>query len=38
MVFGFEMAVRYENNKRSGADLVNILVIMVSLMGENDFR
>lgn len=37
MVFGFEMAVRYEN-KSSGADPVNMLVIMMSLKGENDFR
>lgn len=37
MVFGFEMAVRYEN-KRSGADPVNVLVIMMSLKGENYFR
>lgn len=37
-VFGFEMAVRYENEKRSGADPVNILVIMIFLKGENDFR
>lgn len=37
-VCGFEMAVRCENKKRSGADLVNILVIMISLKGENDFR
>lgn len=37
-MFGFEMAVRGENKKRSGADPVNILVIMMSLKGENDFR
>lgn len=37
-VFGFEMAVRYENKKRSGADPVNILVVMIFLKGENDFR
>lgn len=36
-VFGLEIGVSYEN-KKSGADPVNILVIVMCLKGENDFR
>lgn len=37
-VFGLEIGVRYENKKRNGADPLNILVIVMCLKGENDFR
>lgn len=36
--FGLEIGVRYENRKRSGADPVNVLVTVMCLKGENDFR
>lgn len=37
-IFALEIGVRYENRKRNGADPVNILVIVICLKGENDFR
>lgn len=37
-VSDFEIRVRNENKKRNGADPVNILVRVMSLKGENDFR